>query len=286
MKTETFADYRKSLDEAVKIFSAKIEGMSDEELTAYINSPGSASTVDRVLSLCSDSTVARVLSLCSDSTVARVLSLCSDSTVARVLSLCSDSTVDRVLSLCSDSTVARVLSLCSDSTVARVLSLCSDSTVARVLSLCSASTVARVLSLCSDSTVDRVLSLCSDSTVARVLSLCSDSTVDRVQTLINLEIPVVENIDQKILEAITAEGCSLNMGAWHTCKTTHCRAGWAIHLAGKEGYALEKKLGDSEMAGRMIYTVSRPGVPYPDFYAPTEVALEDIKKCAAEATAG
>src|SRR6185295_18607619 len=238
MKTETFADYRKSLDEAVKIFSAKIEGMSDEELTAYINSPGSASTVDRVLSLCSDSTVARVLSLCSDSTVARVLSLCSDSTVARVLSLCSDSTV------------------------------------------------ARVLSLCSDSTVDRVLSLCSDSTVARVLSLCSDSTVDRVQTLINLEIPVVENIDQKILEAITAEGCSLNMGGWNTCKTTHCRAGWEIHLAEKEGYAFEKKLGISYMAGRMVYTVSRPGVPYPDFYAPTEVALEDIKKCAAEATAG
>jgi len=37
---------------------------------------------------------------------------------------------------------------------------------------------------------------------------------------------------------------ALNMKVWyHTCETTHCIAGWAIHLAGEEGKALEEKHG-------------------------------------------
>ena len=43
------------------------------------------------------------------------------------------------------------------------------------------------------------------------------------------------------------------MGSWHACETTHCRAGWAIHLAGKAGYDLEKKTRDPAIAGRMIF---------------------------------
>jgi len=31
------------------------------------------------------------------------------------------------------------------------------------------------------------------------------------------------------------------MGAWHTCDTTHCRAGWVTMIAGKEGKELEEK---------------------------------------------
>ena len=36
---------------------------------------------------------------------------------------------------------------------------------------------------------------------------------------------------------------SLYMRDWHHCKTSHCIAGWAIHLAGEEGYALERQIG-------------------------------------------
>ncbi len=96
------------------------------------------------------------------------------------------------------------------------------------------------------------------------------------------DIPVVENIDAKILAAIEAGG-SLDMGSWHRCETTHCRAGWAIHLAGERGYALEKAVG-ARMAGAMIYRASRPGVPAPWFFDTDERALADIKKCAAEST--
>ena len=94
------------------------------------------------------------------------------------------------------------------------------------------------------------------------------------------EVPVVEDLDAKILAAIGRPGCSLDMGAWHQCETTHCRAGWAIHLAGKSGYDLEKNMGDPALAGRAIYRASTGRSPH--FYATNERALADIRRCAEE----
>lgn len=94
----------------------------------------------------------------------------------------------------------------------------------------------------------------------------------------NPTVPVIPEIDARILAAIEAGG-ALEMGSWHTCETTHCRAGWAIHLAGEAGYALERQT-NAEHAGRMIYLASTGRVPH--FYASNERALEDIRACAAE----
>jgi uncharacterized protein YjbI with pentapeptide repeats len=94
------------------------------------------------------------------------------------------------------------------------------------------------------------------------------------------DIPVIPNIDAAILTAIE-NGGELNMGAWHTCETTHCRAGWAVHLAGAAGKALEERVG-TQMAGAMIYRASRPGKPAPWFFDTDENALADIRKCASE----
>ena len=93
------------------------------------------------------------------------------------------------------------------------------------------------------------------------------------------EVPVVPNLDQRILEALE-HGGKLDMTNWHTCDTTHCRAGWAIHLAGEKGYELEKKLGHPAAAGRMIYRASTGRSPH--FFATDERALEDLRRCAAE----
>jgi len=41
---------------------------------------------------------------------------------------------------------------------------------------------------------------------------------------------------------------ALKMTAWHSCETTHCMAGWAVHLAGEPGRLLESALG-TEVAG-------------------------------------
>jgi uncharacterized protein YjbI with pentapeptide repeats len=91
-------------------------------------------------------------------------------------------------------------------------------------------------------------------------------------------IPIVPNIDAAILAALDTGG-QLEMETWHTCKTTHCRAGWAMHLAGNAGAQLEKQYGPGT-AGALIYHVSAGYIP--DFYASNEDALADIKAHARE----
>ena len=93
-------------------------------------------------------------------------------------------------------------------------------------------------------------------------------------------IPVIPNIDAAILAAIEAPGNALDMRHWHTCGTTHCRAGWAVVLAGDAGTKLEYAIGSSA-AGALIYAVSRPDQPVPDFYASDWVALADLRAGAA-----
>jgi hypothetical protein len=99
--------------------------------------------------------------------------------------------------------------------------------------------------------------------------------------LSDADVPAIEMIDSKILEAIGENPSNIPMGSWHTCETAHCRSGWAITLAGQKGKDLEKKIGPSA-AGALIYAASRPGKPVPNFYASTEEAFADIKKCAEE----
>jgi hypothetical protein len=94
---------------------------------------------------------------------------------------------------------------------------------------------------------------------------------------IDLDVPEVPHLDSAILAAL-AKGGTLTMDTWHSCATTHCRAGWAITLAGAAGAALEERLG-SCAAGALIYHVSARYVP--DFYASETLSLADIQAHAA-----
>ena len=87
--------------------------------------------------------------------------------------------------------------------------------------------------------------------------------------------PAIPDLDAQIAAIIKAQPERLNMETWHTCETTHCRAGWAIHLAGEAGKVLESFVGPA-VAGTLIYLASRPGVPVPDFYASNEAAMASI----------
>jgi hypothetical protein len=95
----------------------------------------------------------------------------------------------------------------------------------------------------------------------------------------NPNVPVVPALDHQIAELIDTGRGKLDMGAWHTCETTHCRAGWAITLAGAEGKKLEEQHGP-HLAGRMIYLASTGRAPH--FFAGDAAALEDIRARAAE----
>lgn len=94
-------------------------------------------------------------------------------------------------------------------------------------------------------------------------------------TVCGKTIPKVELLETKILAALEYNG-RLDMNAWHSprCRTTHCRGGWAVHLAGPAGKHLQKYLG-YESAATLIYYASTGYVP--NFYASNTEALDDIR---------
>jgi hypothetical protein len=111
--------------------------------------------------------------------------------------------------------------------------------------------------------------------------------------ILQSEIPVIHNIDSAILAAIEPDRENFSMKHWHStvdrdgyhysdsCGTAHCRAGWAIVLAGEAGRALEGKVG-SQTAGTLIYRKSRCWMPAPEFIHDTDSqALTDMRACAA-----
>jgi hypothetical protein len=91
-------------------------------------------------------------------------------------------------------------------------------------------------------------------------------------------VPVIKNIHQAIFAAASAEG-ALNMNNVHQCNTTHCRAGWAVHLAGEAGYDLERRF-DWNLAARMIYEASGYKISPVEFYKSNDDALADMKRLA------
>jgi hypothetical protein len=72
------------------------------------------------------------------------------------------------------------------------------------------------------------------------------------------------------------------MSDWHTCGTTHCRAGWAVHLAGEAGYALER-FHTPALAAQLIYRESGSPINPCRFYDNDKDALEDMRKRAESA---
>jgi hypothetical protein len=96
------------------------------------------------------------------------------------------------------------------------------------------------------------------------------------------KVPIIENIHQKVLEAVTAPNHTLNMTDWHSCETTHCRAGWVVTIAGKEGKELELKTSTAFAALQIYDKSSEIKVPPTRFYDDAKKAMADIVKCAEE----
>ena len=92
-------------------------------------------------------------------------------------------------------------------------------------------------------------------------------------------IPKIENIHKRIYGAASIPPEALEMGKWHSCGTTHCRGGWAVHLAGDPGYALEKFHG-TLLAAQLIYRESGYAISPCRFFDSNEDALADMKRLA------
>jgi len=92
-------------------------------------------------------------------------------------------------------------------------------------------------------------------------------------------IPKIKNIHQKVLATVKNPG-ALDMGNWHTCETTHCRAGWVVTLAGEKGKALEANTSTLFAAMQIYKESSDIRVSPVRFYDSNEQAMKDIEKCA------
>jgi hypothetical protein len=93
------------------------------------------------------------------------------------------------------------------------------------------------------------------------------------------EIPVIENIHQKVFEAVSQPN-ALDMSTWHACETTHCRAGWVVTLAGEQGKVLESKTSPLFAAMQIYKKSSEIKVSPTRFFESNKVALRDMQKCA------
>lgn len=92
-------------------------------------------------------------------------------------------------------------------------------------------------------------------------------------------VPVVPDIHAQVYARASAEG-ALDMETWHTCETTHCRAGWVVHLAGKQGSILERVVG-TEAAATLIYLKSDPSMTdVPGFHEHSTDALQGMREMA------
>lgn len=90
--------------------------------------------------------------------------------------------------------------------------------------------------------------------------------------------PSIQDIHKKVFDAVSVDG-ALDMGNWHTCETTHCRAGWVVHLAGEEGKALESFF-DTCLAAQLIYRESGYEINPCRFFDDGEAAMEDMRRLA------
>jgi len=205
-------------------------------------------------------------------------SRCSDCSDCSRCSGCSG------CSRCSDCSDCSDCSRCSDCSDCSRCSGCSD--CSRCLRCSDCSRCSRCLR-CSDCSR---CSGCSDCSRCSGCSRCSHiaNLWDKkglVAQPVAGEIgappvPRVENIHQKIFEAVSMPG-ALDMGTWHKCEKTHCRAGWIVTLAGEAGRRLER-FHNTELAAMLIYYESGYHINPARFYDNNDRALADMKRLAEE----
>ena len=145
----------------------------------------------------------------------------------------------------------------------------------RLFASASDADLGRLCASASDADLGRLCANASGADLGRLFVNASGAALGRLER-ITKNVPLLDKPYTRISEAIHRSGCSLEMSSWHKCDTTHCLAGWTVHLAGKAGYELEKLI-DTPAAAALILRKSRPKAPLPNFYAGDEAAKAFIE---------
>ena len=173
---------------------------------------------------------------------------------------------------------------CSDCSDCSGCSRCSDCSGCSDCSDCSHCSGCSRCSHCSGCSHCSHCSGCSDCSRC---SGCSDfdattQTEFETKKVGCFNVPIIPNIHKTIYDAVCQPN-ALDMSNWHSCETTHCRAGWVVHKAGPLGYALERQTSPV-FAAMLIYEASGYEIAPPRFYDANEAALADMKRLAEQET--
>lgn len=85
--------------------------------------------------------------------------------------------------------------------------------------------------------------------IDQALSLPAESWPGR------LDYEARQELLKEVARRALAHPDNLDMRAWHSdCGTAHCIAGWAVHLAGARGYALEARFGAAGAGSLLLGT--------------------------------
>jgi hypothetical protein len=189
-------------------------------------------------------------------------------------------------SRCSGCSYCSRCSGCSDCSRCSGCSYCSRCSGCSYCSRCSGCSDCSRCSGCSYCSRCSGCSYCSRCSGCSYCSRCSGcsglylkNNLAPGDKLEPLAVPAIEDIHKRVYAAVTKTPESLDMGDWHTCETTHCRAGWVVALAGEEGKKLEQFF-NTELAAMLIYEKSGFEINPCRFYDSNEAALEDMKRLA------
>ena len=88
-------------------------------------------------------------------------------------------------------------------------------------------------------------------------------------------LPIADDAPSRLLavaRAALASPNALEMGAWHTCETTHCVCGWAEHLGGSLAKLIIEQFGN-DVGGLMLLGVEAHSY----FYSTNDQAREFLQ---------
>ena len=193
--------------------------------------------------------------------------------------------LSRLVRDCGAPAMSRLVRDCGAPAMSRLVRYCDADDLLRIVRDCGAPAMSRLVRYCDADDLSRLVRDCDADDLSRLVRDCDAydlSRIKRIQSVIE-SAPTLEKPYTQILAAVNRDGCNLNMKTWHTCETTHCTAGWTVHLAGKEGYATEAALS-TQAAADLILRKSRPGTPRPNFFASNEAAMAFIEARAREET--
>jgi hypothetical protein len=173
----------------------------------------------------------------------------------------------------SDFELTSCLKGMTDSDIARMVGCMTDSDIARMVGCMSDSDIARMVGCMTDSDIARMVGCMTGSDIASMVGRMSDSDI----ALLNIKIPIVDDLDKEVFASVGDGARKLNMHTWHNdCGTLHCWAGWIVTIAGAT--ELEERFGNTALVATWIYEAST-GKIAPDFYnTSNEEAYTEMKK--------